>query len=140
MSRIEALRDYLFDIIEEIKKNNDFDINVDFLDSSIENYSLNRVPNDVKVNNYIDGNGGIRREIYNFLSKKPYSADVDNNLNNIGFYEEFERLIEKKDYEEILPKIKGIINIKCLDCGGVQISDTQDCIFGIQVQITYEEE
>ena len=81
-----------------------------------------------------------RREVYNFTSRKIYSKDVDTNLKNIGFYEEIETKIVQNNKNKILPEIKGIEEIECLNCGSMQDTTNETAIFSIQIQITYREE
>lgn len=139
MSRIEKLRLYMFEVIEDIVKNNNFDINIDFLDIDINNYSLNKIPTESTIEKWIDGTE-INQDTYNFTSKRSYSADVNNNLNNIGFYEMFEDKIETNNKKRILPNIQGIQSIECLNCGALSSANIQDCIFSIQIRIMYIKE
>jgi hypothetical protein len=68
-----------------------------------------------------------------------YSQDTINNLENIGFFEKFERLIKTNDEAKILPDIEGIESIECLNCGTLNNTDTHTAEFDIQIQITYRE-
>jgi hypothetical protein len=63
-----------------------------------------------------------------------------NNLSNIGFFEKFESIIESNNKKGVLPEIKGIESIECLNAGTMSSVDTNTAIFDIQIQITYREE
>ena len=80
------------------------------------------------------------RDVYSFRSRKEYSVNDINNLQNIGFFEIFEKTINSNNKKGILPNINGIESIECLNCGAMQRADTNTAIFDIQIQIIYREE
>ena len=82
--RITKLRDYLFEVLNTIKDNNK-QINANFLSNDVNNYSLDKIPTDINISNWIIG-GGVKRDLYSFRSRLPYSQDTINNLKNIGFF------------------------------------------------------
>ena len=136
--RVTKLRTYLFDIIQEL--NNQYEqINVNFLSNDVNNYSLDKIPTQTEVNNWIIGNV-VHREVYSFRSRMNYSADVVSNIENIGFYETFARIIKQNDDNNILPDIDGIESIKCLNCGTMNNANTNTAEFDIQIQITYRDD
>ena len=135
--RISKLRDYLISIIESLTTNKKFQINADMLDSEPENYSLNKMPVQTEVEKWIIGNE-ICHDIYSFRSRKVYSTDTINNLQNIGFFEEFENKIKDNNEKGILPEIDGIQEIKCLNCGSLNIAESNTAVFDVQVEITYQ--
>lgn len=92
--RISKLREYLFDIIDTLTKNNKYQINADML-GDIGDYSLNKIPTDTEVESWIIG-VVKRKDIFSFRSRRAYSQDEINNLTNIGFFEEFESKIPQK--------------------------------------------
>ena len=111
--RITKLRTYLFGIIEDLNEQYK-QINVNFLSDDINNYSLDRIPTDTEVEQWIIGQ--IKhRDIYSFRSRMGYSPDVMSNISNIGFYEQFEQTIKENNENGILPDIEGIESIECLN-------------------------
>lgn len=136
-ARIVKLRDYLFDVLNEINGNTNYQINADMLGKA-GNYSLDKIPTESTVERWIMGIE-IHRDVYSFRSRKLYSADVVNNLNNIGFFEELEQKINSNNKEGILPDIEGIESIECLNCGTLNSVDGTEATFDIQIQITYRE-
>ncbi len=133
--KVTKIKEYFSSILDNtIKK-----LNIDFLDAKIESYSLVRMPVQPIVEKWIVPIEK-RREVYNFTSRKIYSKDVDTNLKNIGFYEEIETKIVQNNKNKILPEIKGIEEIECLNCGSMQDTTNETAIFSIQIQITYREE
>lgn len=135
--RISKLRTYLFNIIESLNTQYE-QINVNFLSNDINNYSLDKIPIQTEVNQWIIGNI-LHREVYSFRSRMNYSADVTSNIENIGFYETFEKIIKQNNDKQIFPNIEGIESIKCLNCGTMNNANTNTAEFDIQIQIEYRE-
>lgn len=136
-TRIAKLREYLFTIIDTLLKDKKYQINANMLSNDINNYSLDKIPTNSKVERWITGLE-IHKDMYLFRSRMAYSQDVINNLNNVGFFEEFENIISTNNKKGILPEITGIESIECLNCGSMEDADTNTCEFAIQLQITYK--
>ena len=138
-TRISKLRTYLFRIIDTLTTDKSYQINANMLDNDINNYSLDKIPTSSTIEKWING-VEIHRDVYSFRSRMAYSQDTINNLLNIGFFEKFESVIKSNNKKGILPKINGIQNIECLNCGTMNSADTNTAEFDIQLQITYREE
>lgn len=134
--RITKLRQYLFNVIDGIVQDNQYQINVDMLSEDINNYSLDKIPVASEVERWITGLE-IHRDVFVFRSRMAYSQDVINNLKNVGFFEIFESIIKGNNENKILPEIDGIESIECLNCGTMRDSNTNTCEFQIQIQIKY---
>lgn len=134
--RIKKLREYIYDILKNISESSLKMLNIDFLDNDVEMYSLSKIPTQSVIKR---DRAGIEtcKDVYNFFSKKNYSSDVMENLDNIGFFEKFEEAIRNNNKNKILPQIKNIKKIECLNCGALQTALNNECIFSIQIQITY---
>lgn len=137
--RISKLREYLLKVIDEITGSKDYQINADMLDNEPNNYSLDKIPTSSDVQNWIIP-VSIKRDVFSFRNRKGYSQDTINNLQNIGFFEVFQKKIENKNKNKILPDIKGIESIECLSQGTMNTNTTTTAEFDIQIQITYREE
>lgn len=133
--RITKLRMYLFNIIQTLNEQYK-QINVNFLSDDINNYSLDKIPITKNENGWIIGNG-LQREVYSFRSRMDYSADTISNIENIGFYEKFEDIIQENNEKNILPEIDGIQSIQCLNSGTMNKANTNTAEFDIQLQIEY---
>lgn len=138
-TRINELKIYLHEIIDTLATNKNFKINANMLAKNINNYSLDRMPTNSVVEKWING-VEIHKDVYSFRSRKEYSTSEINNLQNIGFFEKFESAIKTNNKKGELPKIEGIEQIECLNCGALLSVDTNTAIFDIQIQITYREE
>jgi hypothetical protein len=137
--RISKLRMYLFEIINTLTTNRNYQINANMLSNKIDDYSLDKIPTNIEVENWIIG-GGIHRDVYSFRSRKSYSQDTIVNLKNVGFFEQFENAIKTNNDEGVLPDIDNIESIECLNCATMNSADGQQAEFDIQIQITYREE
>ena len=133
--RVTKIRTYLMGILEEIQETYK-QLNVNFLDKEIQSYSLDKIPTASVVERWITGIS-IYRDVYSFRSRMNYSADEISNIENIGFYETFEKLIYQKNKEKELPEIDGIQSISCLNCGTLNNANTNTAEFDIQIQIEY---
>ena len=137
--RISKLRAYLLDVIDTMTNNDKYQINANMLSNKIDDYSLDKMPTNQEVEQWVIGTT-INRDVYSFKSRKAYSQDTINNLKNIGFFEEFEKIIKSNNDKGILPNIDNIEQIECLNCGTMQINDDgNSAIFDIQIQITYRD-
>lgn len=136
--RISKLRNYLFEIINTLTTNRNYQISADFL-GNVGDFSLDKIPTNTEVEKWIIG-VEIRKDIYSFRSRKSYSQDTINNLKNIGFFEEFENVIKTNNERGILPDIENIESIECLNCGTFNNQDGTEATFDIQIQITFREE
>ena len=135
--RISKLRLYLFNIIQSLNVQYK-QINVNFLSDDVNNYSLDKIPIENDVEPWIIGNI-LHREVYSFRSRMNYSADSIQNIENIGFYESFERIIRYNDDNGILPDINGVESIKCLNSGTMTNANTNTAEFDIQIQIEFRD-
>lgn len=134
--RIAKIREYLMTIIDTLTNTSDRQINADMLSNDINNYSLDKIPTQSVVETWITGDE-IHKDVYSFRSRMAYSQDTINNLRNIGFFEEFEKLIKKNNKVGILPNINGVESIECLNTGTLNNTDTKTAEFDIQIQVTY---
>lgn len=136
--RISKLRTYLFEIINTLTTNRNYQISADML-GKIGDFSLDKIPTNTKVDEWIIG-VQKKKDVYSFRSRKSYSQDTINNLKNIGFFEDFENKIKSNNDEGVLPDIDNIESIECLNCGTLNNVDGTQATFDIQIQITYIEE
>lgn len=138
-TRIAKLGKYLENILEKLNSKYK-KINADFLGIETNNYSLDKIPTASIVEEDILGVKTCR-DVYALRSRNLYSSDRLNNLKNIGFFEEFESIIQTNNDEGTLPEIKNIISIECLNCGALNNIDPsgKTAVFNITIQIVYKE-
>ena len=136
--RIMKLRTYLMQIIDTLLTDKKYQINANMLSNDVNNYSLDKIPTVSTIEKWITGEA-IHRDIYSFRSRNEYSQEARTNLLNVGFFEMFEQIINSNNEIGILPKIKGIESIQCLNCGSMNNATTNTAEFDIQIQISYRE-
>ncbi len=139
-TRIAKLGKYLENILEELNSKYK-KINADFLGIEVNNYSLDKIPTASEVETWLIGTK-ICRDVYSFRSRNAYSSDRLSNLKNIGFFETFQKTINSNNDEGILPNIKNIESIECLNQGTFNSADAsgKTAVFDIQLQIIYRED
>lgn len=135
--RINKLRAYLMDVISEIVDSYK-QLNIDFLSKDAGNFSLDKIPMQKVIDRWIVGSN-LCQDTYSFRSRMNYSADVINNMKNIGFFETFEKKIYDRNKNRTLPDIDGIESIACLNCGSVNNANTNTAELDIQIRIEYRE-
>ncbi len=130
---VSEIRKYFFDlgIIDE-----NSNINVDFLSNEPIEYVIEPIPIEPVIRQYADGSS-LRQFVFQFGSREFYGADVIQNMRNTKFYEDFSALIEDNNKKGVLPKIKGIQSIECLNNGTINEDNTDNAKYVIQMRITY---
>ena len=136
--RITKLREYLFEIIDTLLTDKKYQINVNMLSDNVNNYSLDKIPRNSTVEEWITGER-LCTDVFSFRSRVGYSQDAMENLLNMGFFEIFESIIGSNNKKGILPDIEGIQSIKCLNCGSMTDANTKNAEINIQIQIIYRE-
>ena len=112
---------------------------VDFLGEDATSYSIEPIPVEPKIRPYRDG-GSLNQYVFQFGSREFYDNSVAQNINNLGFYERFQEEIETNNKNGVLPDIKGIQSIECLNNGTIQDVQNGTAKYVIQMRITYEKE
>lgn len=137
--RITKLRAYLIGVLNSLTQNTKYELNANNLASNTNNFSLDKIPMQKTISKWIIGTK-IQRDVYSFRSRLSYSQDTITNLKNMGFFEDFEALIDSNNKNGILPEIDNIKSIECLNCATMNYAETNTAEFDIQIQITYLEE
>lgn len=135
-TRISKLRDYLITVVDILINDTKYQINANMLSNEINNYSLDKIPTASTVEKWVMGIE-LHRDVFNFRGRLPYTQEVINNLENIGFFEDFEKKIDSNNKNGILPDIKGIESIECLNAGAMVSSTSNTAEFEIQIRIIY---
>ena len=134
---IDELKNYF---IKHVTLTNEFiNILADFLNEEVTSYSIEPIPTDYILKQYRDG-GSLRQLVFNFTSREYYDNSVAQNIENLDFYEKFQEEIETNNKNGVLPKIKGIQSIECLNNGTIQSEENGTGKYAIQMRITYTKE
>lgn len=134
---IKALRDYISQCpyLYEFNKG----INIDYLDNDSTTYSIEEVPCEPIIKRYI--NGDTKRQYdFIFASRESYGADVFQNIENSGFYEDFSSWIEEESSKGNLPSLEGnreSLEIKVSTTGYAFQIDDNSARYQIQLKLIY---
>ncbi|MBN1069428.1 chloramphenicol resistance protein [Clostridium botulinum] len=109
---VEGLRKYMLncpclDLFKNVIK-----VNVNYLDSEVDTYSIEEVPCEPILKKYLDGSS-LRQYLFVFTSREPYSSNEVQNIENSGFYEKFADWIEIQNDNEIFPNLSE--NMECTE-------------------------
>lgn len=135
---IQAVRDYVM----EFPKLKDGCLLVDHLGGEPVEYTVEPVPCNPIYKKYADG-GCIKQFLFLFASREYYSADVNQNIENHSFYEDFSEWIYELNFNETLPDLgsdRTALGIEILT-GAYQLSaDSNTARYQIQLRLIYEED
>ena len=143
MTIIESVRKYILSCphLEELAK-----VNVNYLPKDSVNYSIEEVPSQTGsvIKRYVDGT--TERE-FNFVLAAifDYSEDLQTNIENSGFFENFQEWIEENDLNGIYPELKEGLEPISLDVTTTGYlfyvpEKTDRAIYQIQLKLIYEKE
>ena len=105
MNIIEGIRDYIGNMA--CMATFATAINVNYLDSGIDSFSIEEVPCEPILKKTVGGKAK-RQFQFVFCSREPYSNEILQNIENSSFYEDFANEIENKNNADDLPVIDGI--------------------------------
>ena len=111
----------------------------DFLEEDATTYSIEPVPVEPVLKSYTDGSS-LNQYVFQFSSREFYDNSKVQNINNLGFYDEFKEQIEYNNKHKILPNIDGIQSIECLSYGTIQSEEDGKAKYAIQMRIIYLKE
>ena len=91
--------------------NNAIQVNVNYLKSEVDTYSIEEMPIEPILKKYVNGDS-VRQYAFIFTSREPYGSDVLQNIDNSGFYEKFADEIETKNDNEIYPVLDNNLEVR----------------------------
>ena len=113
--------------------------NVDYLGGSPTEYTVDTIPADNIIKQYVDGSS-VRQFVFAFGSVEPYGSDVDNNLANSTFYEDFAAWMDEKSRNREFPDLgadKSVIEIKAQGAGYVVENTENAARYQVQCRLIY---
>lgn len=96
---------------------------------------------DPLIKEYVDG-GKVKQYVFAFGSREYYGADVLQNLENSGFYDEFASWIEEQSNKGNLPTLTGNrspMRMEVLTNGYLFAADEKHARYQIQLRLVYYE-
>ncbi len=135
-------------IIEDIRKFilecpflQNYRVNVDYLGENME-YSIDPLPCDPIIQRYVDG--GTKKQFqFAFTSREQYDQDTRINIDNSGFYQEFDEWLEEKSFSGDLPFVgdgKTPVKIETLNSGYLYDVDGDKARYRIECRLIYIQE
>lgn len=119
-------------------------VNVNFLPEDTNTYSVEQVPTQQIIKQYIDGSSECQF-VFVFASRLQYSDELKNNIDNSGFFELFSNWLEECSRNGNLPqmadgltplKIEALSNAYLFDIAG----DFTTARYQIQCRLLYDKE
>ena len=119
-------------------------VNVDFLPADPDTYSVEEVPSETIRKRYLDGSSE-RQFLFTFAARLNYSDEVRNNINNSGFFEDFEDWLEECTEKEFFPELKeGLTPLKIEAISSGYLFDVSGHLsnsrYQIQCRLIYDKE
>lgn len=135
---IECVRDFVLNFPD---LDEDGCLCVDYLGDQAIEYAVEAVPCDPVFRRYTDG-GCLRQFLFLFASSAFYSADVNQCIENLAFYEHFADWIREKNLTGPLPDLDGRtpVSIEVLTGGYAFDADSNTARYQMQLRLIYNEE
>lgn len=115
------------------------EVNVEYLEETAKNYSIESVPVNPIVKQYLDGSA-VRQFSFVFSSRESYGRETVENLANCGFYEEFADWIVQCNRRRIFPDIgegKEVTKLMVTTTPYVFDASVSTATYQIQVTLQY---
>lgn len=136
MKKIEAIRSYFntCPLLDDEAR-----LSIDYRGSEAIEYSIYSNPVNPIVKKYVDG-GALKQYSFVFSTLSYYSPELSQQLENSGFFEEFERWIENNNRTGKLPNVSGAIKVEILTSGYLMNAEADTASYQIQLRLLYRED
>lgn len=115
------------------------ELNVEYLQDKVNTYSINENAGyDPILNQFISGSE--RQFMFTFDSKLIWNEDIQNNIDNSKFFENFRNWLETNNKNKIFPDMPGIYKIQALTNGYIFATNANEAIYRIQCKLEYFKE
>ncbi len=138
MSIISAIRNYILQFPEL----NEGYLRVDYMGADPIEYTVEAVPTNPVYKKYVDGSC-VKQFLFIFASREFFSADVNQCIENLDFYEHFAGWIETNNKNAVYPQLesgKSPVGIEIVTSGYAFDYDEKAARYQIQLRLLYEEE
>lgn len=133
---IDEVRDYISKcpFLKEYSE-----LNVEYLMDKINTYSVNEnaAYNPVLTPFVV---GADMQFLFTFDSKLHWNEDIQNNIDNSKFFENFRKWLEENNSKKIFPNIDGIYEIGATTNGYIFATNANEAIYRIQCYLKYYKE
>lgn len=115
------------------------ELNVEYLTDRVETYSINENAGyEPVIQKYVIG--ADYQFLFTFDSKLHWNEDIQNNIDNSKFFENFKNWLEKNNDNKIYPEIEGIYEIGATTNGYIFATSANEAIYRIQCYLKYYKE
>lgn len=112
------------------------ELNVEYLLDKVNTYSINENAGyDPVLNKFFIGSE--RQFLFTFDSKLHWNEDIQNNIDNSKFFENFRKWLETNNNKKIFPNIDGIYEIGATTNGCIFATNANEAIYRIQCYLNY---
>lgn len=139
MNVIDSVRKFIKTCPYLEEYNGAIKVGVDMLEKDATTYSIEEVPVNPILKRYVNGSS-LRQFVFVFASREIYGEDVKQNIENVGFYEEFSDWLDKCTKEGNLPILdtgKEATKIVALTNGYLYNEETTTAKYTIQCKLEY---
>lgn len=140
MAEEKAMIDIVRDYISKCPYLKEYaELNVEYLADKVETYSINENAGyDPVIQPYMIGSD--YQFLFTFDSKLHWNEDIQNNIDNSKFFENFKNWLEKNNKNKVYPEIDGIYEIGATTNGYIFATNASEAIYRIQCYLKYYEE
>lgn len=115
------------------------ELNVEYLIDKVVTYSINENAGyNPILNQFLLGSE--RQFLFTFDSKLHWNEDIQNNIDNSKFFENFRNWLEINNKNENFPEITGVYEIGATTNGYIFATNANEAIYRIQCYLNYFEE
>lgn len=112
------------------------EINIEYLLDKVNTYSVNESAGyNPILNRFLVGEE--RQFLFTFDSKLHWNEDIQNNIDNSKFFENFRGWLETNNKNKIFPEVDGIYSIGATTNGYIFATNANEAIYRIQCYLNY---
>lgn len=141
MSKEIAMIDKVKEYIEKCPYLKEYaELNIEYLQDKVNTHSINENAGyDPIISKDILGNQE-KQFLFTFDSKLIWNEDIQNNIDNSKFFENFKNWLEENNKNKIFPNIDGIYEIGATTNGYIFATNANEAIYRIQCYLKYFKE
>lgn len=116
-------------------------LGIDFLPAEAASYSVDAVPAKTVIKQYMDGSS-LRQFLFVLASRAYYGAEVRQQIDNLGFFEEFSDWLGERQRTRSYPNLgagRQVRKMEVTTSGYAFAPDTETARYQIQCKLTYFE-
>lgn len=115
------------------------ELNIEYLVDKVNTYSINENAGyNPVLNQFLSGSE--RQFMFTFDSKLIWNEDIQNNIDNSKFFEDFRNWIETNNNDKKFPDVSGVYKIEALTNGYILATNSNEAIYRIQCKLEYFKE